>query len=212
MTQQLAYTFELFGPSKNYTGELNGHFFTNGICPISVDPINSIFVMRKLSYYKAYAKGTPEYEKEKDLENANKVHEVEDTGEGLPLFSDRGPNGIEPPKETSTVLSGHADSDASSRGYDTDGDGHEHSGVPKFEEEEYRQLPVEPQGEVDNKLVFAIKALDPTDNSHWVSTGRDAGKPRLSAVAALYGKDILSRSDIENAAPGFTRETAQPEI
>lgn len=61
----------------------------------------------------------------------------------------------------------------------------------------------EPQG--NPKLVAALKSLDPNNNGHWTQ----AGKPSLTALESAYGSADFTRSSIEAAMPGFSRETAR---
>lgn len=58
---------------------------------------------------------------------------------------------------------------------------------------------------VNEKLVKAIRKLDPTNDSHWTKEG----KPAIEAVAKLYGANDVTRADVEAAAPGHNRKAAQ---
>ncbi len=50
----------------------------------------------------------------------------------------------------------------------------------------------------------ALKELDPLNDDHWTADGM----PRVDVVANLHGADNISRADITNAAPDFTRHSA----
>ncbi len=53
-----------------------------------------------------------------------------------------------------------------------------------------------------NALKEALSALDAEDDAHWTNEG-------LPRIDALSLEDAPTREDIENAAPGFTREVAR---
>ncbi len=67
---------------------------------------------------------------------------------------------------------------------------------------------VGPLSEVAEAVKIAILKLDPEVDQHWVMTGAHKGKPKLQAVEDAYGKAGLTRSDIEAAVPGYTRDAA----
>lgn len=58
----------------------------------------------------------------------------------------------------------------------------------------------DPKAETNDKLLKAIKKLDPKDDSHWTS----AGLPAMVAVEGFYGSADITRADVEAAAPGYT--------
>src|SRR3546814_14187350 len=62
MSQIMQYSFRLFGPRKGRTVAINGHKFVDGVYRAVVSPHNAANLMKVLSYYGAYAKGTPEYD------------------------------------------------------------------------------------------------------------------------------------------------------
>jgi hypothetical protein len=57
-----------------------------------------------------------------------------------------------------------------------------------------------------------MMTLDPTNDSHWVMTGAQVGKPKLAVVEEAYGRAGLTRSDLEDALPGYNREVASTDI
>jgi len=57
----------------------------------------------------------------------------------------------------------------------------------------------------NQRLLDAVMKLDPENDEHWTRIG----KPAMQAVEGFYGSADITRADIEAAAPGFTRETAQ---
>jgi hypothetical protein len=61
-------------------------------------------------------------------------------------------------------------------------------------------------GEVGNdKLVAALKQLNPSDDKHWTADGQ----PRIDIVKQLAGDQSITREAIDKAAPGFTRTSIQ---
>lgn len=61
------------------------------------------------------------------------------------------------------------------------------------------------QAGVNDKLARAVQSLDPSDDSLWTANGQ----PTIKAVEVAYGSTGITREDITQAAPGFTRKTAQ---
>ncbi len=57
----------------------------------------------------------------------------------------------------------------------------------------------------DNKILEAVKQLDPTNDNHWTA----AGEPRLETVRMLASDSSLSRDQVSKAAPDFSRTSAQ---
>ncbi len=212
MSGIMQFEFRLFGPRKGQTMVLNGHSFVNGICTLVQSSNNMGTAARVFSFYRAYARGTPEYDAamaEEEAENgANEVSEASLEGIDPPVQagvqSDGGGPAEEPP-----VRSGD-DVDASgsgSTGGGAPGGGREHSGVPKFpEDKDYRAE--EPASEVNAEVANAVRKLDPDVDNHWVMTGAHKGQPKLQAVEDAYGKAGLTRQDIEAAMPGYNRDAA----
>ncbi len=50
----------------------------------------------------------------------------------------------------------------------------------------------------------ALSQLDPLNDDHWTSDGA----PRMDAIEAIVGDKSITRKDVVNAAPDFTREKA----
>lgn len=63
--------------------------------------------------------------------------------------------------------------------------------------------PTEPP-KANERLLAAIKELDPTDDNHWTQQG----KPALSAIGSFYGSTDFTRADVDAAAPGYDRDAA----
>lgn len=58
---------------------------------------------------------------------------------------------------------------------------------------------------MDNPILDALRKLDITNDNHWTADGQ----PRLDTVKMLAANPALKREDVETAAPGFTRSTAE---
>ena len=54
------------------------------------------------------------------------------------------------------------------------------------------------------EIAEAVQALDPKNDDHWTAEGL----PRMDAVEKLFGDDQITRQQVSDAVPGFTRETA----
>lgn len=213
MSQIMRYTFRLFGPRKGKTVTINGHKFVNGEYAAVIGPHNAANLIRVLSYYAAYAKGTPEYdaalakEQEEEANGADEVHEGSVEGSAAEVHGDGGPDGSGPAEVPADDGEGAAEDAAPGTGSDSDGDGHEGSGVRKFEDGSGDE-PREPASVGSEAVKEAVLKLDPENDDHWVNTGAHKGKPKLAAVEEAYGKAGLTRDDLEAALPGWTRDNA----
>ena len=213
MSSVMQFEFRLFGPRKGQTVRLNGHQFVNGICTLVQSSVNLGTASRVFSFYGAYARGTPEYDAamaaEEALDNGtNEVPEASIEGANPAAQAGVGPDGAGPAEVAADDSRGDAEPNrAGGSSGDPSGDGHEHSGVPKFPEDaDYRAE--EPASSVNTDIVAALRKLDPEVDSHWVMTGAHKGKPKLQAVEDAYGKAGLTRQDIEAAAPGWNRDAS----
>jgi len=212
MSQVMQYEFRLFGPRKGQTVMINGHQFVNGRAVLIQASQNMEACMRVLSFYGAFARGTPPYDealaKEEAENGTDEVPTETVKGPDASIRSGVRPTGAGPAEKTADdgPGSGNAEGADGSSG-DTHGDGHRHTGVPKFPEDKDRRV-IEPPSEVNELIRTAILKLDPEVDSHWVVTGAHKGKPKLQAVEEAYGKAGLTRQDVEASAPGHTRETA----
>jgi hypothetical protein len=208
----MIFTVELFGPLKGANKTINGHEFIDGVHVMREDPANAAFALKYFSYYNGFAKGTTEYEvaKLEELKNgADNIHTQTQEGKADSVRSDIQSNGTGPAEKTADNGNGYASDEAGDTGVHSNGNGYSDSGIPKFEEAADIRSPVEPQSEINIELQRALQKLNPDDNSHWVSTGEQAGKPKLSVVEQVYGKKGITRSDIEDALPGYSREEAR---
>lgn len=220
MSGIMQFEFRLFGPRKGQTMVLNGHAFVNGVCRLVQSSDNMGTAAKVFSFYRAFARGTPEYDaamaqeeaEEAPANGSNKVPEASLEGADPSVSAGVQPDGGGP-SEGSADVSGV---DAETRGADPSiagptGDGHEHAGVPKFpEDENYRAE--EPPSEVNEAVAAAIRTLDPDVDSHWVTAGARKGKPKLHVVEEAYGKNNLTIQDLEAAMPNYTRDVARAAV
>ena len=213
MSSVMQFEFRLFGPRKGQTMVLNNHQFVNGVCTLVQSSDNMGTAARVFSFYRAYARGTPEYdaamaEEEAEANGADEVSEASLEGTDPAVEAGDGPDGAGPSEGEavpSAVDAGSGGADPASGS--SSGDGHEHAGVPKFPEDaDYRAE--EPSSSVNVDVANAVRKLDPDVDSHWVMTGAHKGKPKLQAVEDAYGKAGLTRQDIEAAMPGYNRDIA----
>ncbi len=213
MSGIMQFEFRLFGPRKGWTGVVNGHQFVNGLCTLTQSSDNMGTAARVFSFYKAYARGTPEYDEAMAVEEAvaNGADEVDSPSiEGIDpaVPASVGSDGAGPSDGKAVPSGGDAGpSGAGPASSDASGNGHEHAGVPKFpEDKDYRAE--EPSSSVNESIKAAILKLDPDVDSHWVMTGAHKGRPKLTAVEDAYGKNNLDRQDVEAAMPGYNRDAA----
>ena len=213
MSQIMQYEFRLFGPYRGRTMVVNGHRFVNGRATLAQSSQNMEACMRVLSFYGAYARGTPPYDealaKEEAENGASEVPAEAVKGPDAAVPTSVRPDGAGPSEKTAVVSpvdAGTEGSDGSSG--DTDRDGHEHAGIPKFPEDKDRKV-IEPPSEVNETVKIAVLKLDPEVDQHWVMTGAAKDKPKLQAVEDAYGKAGLTRQDIEAALPKYTRDDAR---
>jgi hypothetical protein len=168
--------------------------------------------MKVLSYYGAYAKGTEEYDKALEEEEANgdsaNAKSEEAVGSSDQVSSES-VSASDRAKEDETNNVSRADADeGNNEGHHSSGSGHEDSGVPKFEEAGNIKPPVEPASEVDEEVRVAVMKLDPSIDYHWTQ----AGIPALLAVEEAMGKAGVTRKDVKAAAPNWDREAAMAAI
>ena len=147
----MQYEFRLFGPRKGQTITINGHPFVNGRVILIQASQNMEACMKVLSFYGAFARGTPPYDealaKEEAEHGASEVLTETVKGPDAAVSTSVRPDGAGPAKEATVDGSGsdHAERANGSSG-DTPGDGHEHAGVPKFPEDKGSRV-IEPPPE-----------------------------------------------------------------
>lgn len=223
MAHVMRYTLRLFGPRKGETISINGHQFVDGYCEIVQKPEAVSYALKVLAMYGAYAKGTPEYDKAeaeelpdilveateelaKEITNglSDQVDTSIESGQAAEVHGSSGETGESPAEEAGSEREGHVGADEGDSGVHANRDGHEGAGIIKFEDAENRVQPEEPKVEVDEYVKAAVEKLDPSNDEHWTGTGL----PRLSAVEDALGRAGVTRSAVEAAMPGYTREAA----
>lgn len=214
--QTMQYTFRLFGAHKGRTMTINGHHFVNGELSKVLSGSAAGTLCKVLSYYGAYAKGTPEYEaalaqEQEESNGASGSKAASGAGSPTAVQRDVQSKGPEPAETSANVSEKPAAAAEGGSGSSADGDGHGDSGVLKFEEAETWPKPSEPLSVGSDAVAVAIRKLDPENSKHWVQTGVHKGLPKLSAVEQAYGKSGLTRQDLEAALPGWNRDKALDE-
>lgn len=209
MAQRLSYTFRLFGGRKGQNMTVNGNAFRNGICTVNIDPKYAAYAMRLMSFYGAFAEGTPEYNAylaQEEAANGISVDPAPGAGSGQAdsLHDGSIEAGGSAPLEAAAHSGSDVESEGGHSGLHPHRDGHEDARVSKFSLEADRISPQEPQVAVDAEIKVAVEKLDSGNNAHWTGTGL----PRLSAVEDALGRAGVTRDDVHAALPGYTREVA----
>ena len=207
----MQYEFRLFGGRAGQTVVINGHKFVQGIYHKVVAPVQASTLIKVLGYYGAHPKGSPAYDaalaKEQEL-GTDEVHSGAQCGPAAAVSDAGGSAGAGPAASgSSDERDGAAAASADGSRDNSPGDGHADAGVPKFEDGPLPQ-PFEPASVGSRDIKTAMMKLDPENDDHWVKAGVAAGKPKLHAVETAYGRAGLTRDDLEDALPGWTRDKA----
>ena len=123
-----------------------------------------------------------------DANQANKDAAESGSGSEVPVPGAGGPDGSGPAQEGADDGAGAGGAETGSAGSVPDGDGREDS------RDDWNK-------ENDNRLLKAVKSLDPKNDEHWTSHGT----PAVAAVEQAFGKAGVKRADVERVAPGYTR-------
>lgn len=200
-------TLVLTGVRAGKTCILNGKQFVDGKHTIQGDPEVVASVCTYMGRcYDAYPEGSEELklaqarDRGEDITDGRHLDNAE-AGESGPAEAVSGNDHEElgsAAEEDAAQRSGDADGDAGSAGSGPDGDGHEDTGLSA------ESAGAEHGAGNNARLKGVIQDLDPDLDENWTKTG----KPALAAVQKAYGADV-TRSDINNAAPDWTREKAQ---
>jgi hypothetical protein len=205
----MRYEFHLFGPLNGKSMNIGGHQFIAGKYQIVAKPEDAKFVIRYLSHWQAYAKGTPEYAAAVEKENgAGKVQGDARSGQAEALSGNVQSDGREFTPSQVDEVSGHAGSAQREAGLRSEGNGHTDAGVPNFEEADSLKPPTEPTVLPSETLRAAVMKLDPDNVDHWTQ----AGLPKLSVIDEVLGRAGATRKDVEAAVPGWTRDKALERI
>ena len=190
-------TFVLTGPNAGRTMELRkGDLsFINGRMRYTGQPDVVSFVANRLGFYGAFMMGSPELEAAlaaglvtQEQVNGHVHAEIATDRAGMETIQSR----------VRSLGSSPAGQDAAQRSGPVEGlRGAVHQEVPVGD-----GLGAAGNGK-DERLVAAIRRLDPTDDKLWTADG----KPLVDAVASIFGQGV-GRAQIEAAMPGFTRDVA----
>ncbi len=211
MSQVVQITFRLFGPRAGHAMSINGHQFVKGLRVLNIASAAIAPLTRVMSFYGAYARGTPEYDEALAKEEANGGNEVQASSGNRPadqVQDDVRPNGAESAAQATVGSQQPVGAASEDTGVDPARYRHTDAGIPKFEERADHAQPAEPASALDVDVRSAVLKLDPDEASHWVQSGPDKGKPKLSAVEEAYGRAGVTRRDVESAAAGYNRSAA----
>ncbi len=218
----------LTGPREGQTIDLNGHYFYKGVCPIIGQDDKLGHCIKLLSTYGAYPEGSTAYKeacaKYKDImkekNGLSNTQKSTKSGKTDKVLSDIQSGGKGPSKEE--TIDDKADNKPveGTEGIHSSGDRHEDSGLRTEQKPENREsdtkkstetesgVSLEDSPEINKKLLKAIKSLDAENDDHWVKTGKNADKPKISVVEEAYGETGITRDDVEAAAPGYNKNMA----
>lgn len=242
MPKQLQVRLILAGPYTGRTGNVGGYYFDRGVCIVTGAPEMLTFMFTRMARaYQAYPEGSLELEKaqafwqahldaeaakeEREEHGANDLstgNQPEDgtsnaetesgpDGAGAPPVSDvhGGANDDALPNGDRQLPGGDGLPDA---GANADGAAPGDDDTPVMDAPPLVGLDGQPlAGDQEaklSKLAMAIMSLDPANDEHW--TGQ--GIPAMSAVEKAYGSTDITRNNVENELPGWTREKAREAV
>jgi len=216
----------LTGPREGRTEDINGHFFYKGVYELIGQDDKIWACIKFLATYGAYPNGSPEYhaacanyenimKEQNGLSNIQKSTEPGETEKVLCNIQSGGSGS----SEEETVIDKSTDkTDSGEKGICSLGDRHEDSGLSAeqetesgksdTQESEKSESPVEGIPELNKKLLKAVMSLDAENDDHWVKTGKNADKPKITVIEEAYGETGITRIDVESAAPGYNKTAA----
>lgn len=186
----------LTGHYAGKTVTLNGYKFENGELDVGSDLTKIDNIVRYFASYNAFLAGSPELAEAQERDRINK-----ETNHGASEILD-GQNGpqsggvsTDKPGTSEAGSGGAGDSETNYSGSVSAGSGVSAGRVAvELSTDDPKML----------MIIDALKALDPTSDEHWT----DAGLPRVDAVAEASKVADVTRTDIEKAIPGWTRQAA----
>lgn len=182
MSDIVSVTLTLVGPYAGKTMRLNGYGFSNGRIQItgSVDQVKGACdYLRKC--YGAYVEGSTQ------LKQAQEQYQKLLEGQDNELQSDVQTGGQEIVEEN-TENEEFDEGEKEGSEVHTEEDGSGENGTP-----------------VNEKLKQAVLSLNVNNDEHWTRSG----KPVMEAIQAVYGSADVTRKDVEEVLPGYTREKAK---
>lgn len=226
MTHAVKVLMVLTGPREGRTEDINGHFFYEGVYQLIGQNDKIWGCIRFLATYGAYPDGSPEYHAacdkyEKIMKEKNglsNIQENTESGETEKVLCDIQSGGSGSSEEETTEDKSTDKTDEGEKGICPAGDRHEDSGVSTeqktqsgksdTQESEKSESPIEGIPELNKKLLKAIMSLDAENDDHWVKTGKNAGKPKITVIEEAYGETGITRIDVESAAPDYDKNAA----
>jgi hypothetical protein len=205
----MRYEFRIFGPNAGQTMAINRHQFVNGIATMVGAPQNMAHAMKVFSYHGVFATGTPEYDAALEREQTSGNGDVSEAAElrdaeAVQPDGHEGPDGLGTSDPEADVEPESVRTEAGEAVVESAGDGHPDAGVRDFAGAADAVKPTEPAGQHNELITAAVHRLDPDNADHWTQ----AGLPKLAAIEDALGRAGVTRQDVEDAAPGFTREAA----
>jgi len=216
----------LTGPREGRTENINGHFFCNGTYQLEGQDDKIWACIKYLATYGAYPDGSKEYHAScanyekimKDQNGLSNIQKNTKSGTTEKVLSNV-QSGGKGSSEEETVKDKSADkTDNGEKGICSSGDRHEDSGISAKQEtesgksdtkeSEKSESPIEGIPELNKKLLKAIMSLDAEDDTHWVKTGKNVGKPKINIIEEAYGETGITRVDVESAAPKYDKTAA----
>lgn len=186
----------LTGHYAGKTITLNGYKFEDGELDVGSDLKKIDSLVKYFASYNAFLAGSPELAEAQERDRLNKES---NHGASEILDGQGGPQpGAVSTNESGTGETGSggtSNPEANSAGRVSGGGGNsEGRVVSELATDDPKML----------MIIDALKALDPTVDDNWT----DAGLPRVDAVAEASKVADVTRTDIEKAIPGWTRQAA----
>ena len=216
----------LTGPREGRTENINGHVFYDGVYNLTGQDDKIWACIKFLATYGAYPEGSKEYHAacanyEKIMKEQNGLSNIQKntkSGKAEEVLSNVQSGGKGSSKEETVNDESTNNPDNGEAGLHSSGTRHEHSGLSAEQETasgksdtkeiEESESSIEGIPELNKKLLKAIMSLDAEDDEHWVKTGKNAGKPKITVIEEVYGETGITRVDVESAAPGYDKNAA----
>jgi len=226
MANVINVTMVLTGPREGHTENINGHFFDRGVYQLIGQDDKIWACIKFLSTYGAYPDGSKEYHAactnyEKIMKEQNGLSNIQKNTKSriTEKVLSNVQSGGEGSSEEETVEDKSTDkTDNGKTGIHSAGDRHEDSGFSTEQEtesgksdtkeSEKSENPIAGIPELNKKLLKAIMSLDAEDDTHWVKTGKNVGKPKINIIEEAYGETGITRVDVESAAPKYDKTAA----
>jgi hypothetical protein len=181
----------------HYAGKdvtINGHKFVNGELSLDGDMTGYAGIVKYFASYNAYPAGSAELEAAKFAIEENSGGE-DGGGSNSNGRKDGEDNSGKHPNKSRASEVPHGDGHDAAKGDSLrGGEAPSGDGSSEGRDSDPRTL----------QILDALKALDPSVDDHWT----DGGLPRVAAIEAASGIVGVTRKEIVEADPDFTREKA----